>query len=98
MDIWGKPITVGMLTATPGQQRDAWNAWTDLPHSHRSRIDLAQCIENSGLGDGTCQDMPDYMGIADEMIDRARRAGIIEYRSGSWRLAAGQRATDRATE
>lgn len=81
-DLWDKPITAGGSTATPEQLRAAWEGWTRA--TLKSATTLATHLSRVGVT-GSAKFWP-TAGVADRMLQRARRAGVIRYVNGRWEI------------
>ena len=82
MDLWTKPITADGHDATVEQQKAAWVGWIGC--GCRTSSTLAHWLIRSGAGNDVFSWRCDR--VADKMLQRARKAGVIRFEKGRWQL------------
>ncbi len=81
--IWDKPITADGCTATPEQMTEAWEQW-GKGLGPRTALNLAGALRRAGAV-GTNKYWPTAR-VADRMLQKARKAGVIRFEGGRWHL------------
>lgn len=87
-ELFPKPITAEGATATPEQLREAWTLFWLC--ECQTAGDLTAILEDQDVPDRGPKGYhwPSYR-IADRMLQRARKAGVIRYERGRWVLVEG---------
>ena len=80
---WPARMTRDGCTATAEQMAEAWAAWWPRLPEHRAYLVVDLPINRIS--------QPWAHRLADAMLQRARKAGIIEYRQGRWWPVEGEK-------
>lgn len=80
--LFPKPITADGATATPEQMARAWSSW--VAGSLMTATTLESALIRAGVV-GTARYWP-AARVADRMLQRARKAGVIHFVKGGWEL------------
>ena len=82
---WDKPISAGRADATPEQMQNAWRAWVSdhrIEDRTARRLATLLCL----VGAISAPSRWPCARVADRMIQKARKAGVIEFRKGRWHV------------
>lgn len=79
-ELWTTPISANGCTATPEQMQKAWARWR--LSGLKTATSLAADLERAGAA-GTNAYWPTDR-VADRMLQKARKAGVIRFSKGRW--------------
>lgn len=80
--IWDKPIVADCHLATPEQLQTAWDRWLRILPGDATSLAGILCREGAGTDARPWR----CARVADRMLQKARKAGVIRYERGRWHL------------
>lgn len=83
--VWDRAMKVKDASATPEQLQAAWDKWCKDAPQRRAYLHLSIYLRDAGATRLPCVSWP-FTRLADRMLQKARKAGEIEYRCGRWHI------------